>query len=130
MRHEFSKAIKRAALARSKGLCEAIGEVYGLPPGVRCNASLAYGWEADHYPTPATDRGSDTLENCVAACKACHRFKTSKYDVPMQAKGKRLRDKHAGIRKPSTLRGKGFPPRERQHTATRAIRWRGQETAE
>jgi 5-methylcytosine-specific restriction endonuclease McrA len=100
MRHEFSKATKREARARSGGLCEAVGSVYGLEPGRRCNAPLSHGVEFDHYPAPATDPGSDTLENCVAVCKVCHRFKTSHYDVPMQAKNKRQSDRHLGITTP------------------------------
>jgi len=122
MRYEFTKATKRDALKRSGGLCEATGEVYGLEPGQRCNAPLSHGVEFDHYPTPATDKGSDTLDNCVSCCRTCHRFKTSRYDVPMQAKGKRIRDKHAGIRPPSRLRSAGFPPSTGQHNATRPVR--------
>lgn len=96
-RYEFNKPTKREALKRSEGRCEALGEVYGLKAGERCNAPLSHGVEFDHYPSPATDKGSDTLENCVAACKSCHSFKTRSYDIPMQAKGKRVRDKFLGI---------------------------------
>lgn len=120
-RYEFSKQTKREALHRSGKLCEAIGPVYGLPPGQRGNAPLDGGVEFDHYPAPATDKGSDTLENCVAACKTCHRFKTSSYDVPMQAKGKRVSDKHLGIRRPSQFKSAGFARREPQRSATRKI---------
>lgn len=35
MRYEFPKPVKRDALKRSGGLCEATGEVYGLEPGQR-----------------------------------------------------------------------------------------------
>lgn len=98
-RYEFSKVVKRAALKRSGGYCEAIGTKYGQPQGHRCYWSLAQGVEFDHYPVPATEVGSNTLKNCVAACPMCHRFKTSTYDVPMQAKGKRVSDKHLGIKK-------------------------------
>lgn len=97
MRSEFSKPTKREALRRSNGLCEAVGEVYGLEPGKRCNAPLSHGVEFDHYPIAATERDSDGLENCVACCKTCHRHKTSTFDVPMQAKSKRVRDRHLGI---------------------------------
>lgn len=121
-RHEFSKPTRRDALRRSGGLCEATGPVYGLAPGQRCNAPLSHGVEFDHYPVPATDPGSDTLDNCVACCKTCHRHKTSTYDVPMQAKGKRVSDKHNGIRQPPQLRGHGFRKRPPQHTATRPLR--------
>ena len=121
-RHEFSKAIKREALKRSEHRCEAAGEVYGLVPGHRCNGDLGHGVEFDHYPVPATDPGSDKLENCVAACKTCHRFKTSTYDVPMQAKGKRISDKHNGISRPKHQWGaQRLGNGNQQHTATRPI---------
>lgn len=99
-RHEFSKPVRRDALRRSGGHCEAIGKVYGLEPGKRCNAPLSHGVEFDHYPAPATDAGSNTLENCVAVCRSCHARKTRAYDIPMQAKGQRIRDKHQGITGP------------------------------
>jgi 5-methylcytosine-specific restriction protein A len=118
-RYEFSKETKREALRRSGKRCEAVGTVYGLEAGERCNAPLDGGVEFDHYPSPATDKGSDTLENCVAACKTCHGFKTRSYDIPMQAKGKRVSDKHLGIRAPSQLRSAGFPARPKQRSATR-----------
>jgi hypothetical protein len=120
-RSEFSKPTKREALKRSGGFCEAIGTVYGLEPGQRCNAPLSHGVEFDHYPVPATERDSDGLENCVACCRTCHSHKTRTFDVPIQAKTKRVSDKHLGIRTPSRLRGQGFPKRESQRTATRPI---------
>ena len=124
MRSEFSKQTKRAALKRSGKLCEAVGSVYGLEPGQRCNAPLSHGVEFDHYPIPATERDSDGLENCVACCKACHKFKTRTFDIPVQAKTKRVSDKHRGIRKPSRLRSAGFPKAEPQRTASSPIRRR------
>ena len=122
MRYEFSKPVKRAALKRSDGLCEAVGEVYGLPFGQRCNSPLSHGVEFDHWPIPATDAGSDTLDNCMTVCPSCHRRKTSSYDIPMQAKGKRVSDNHLGIRQPSRLQSRGFEKRPKQHSATRAMR--------
>lgn len=108
-RYEFSKATKREALRRSGMMCEAVGAVYGLPRGQRCNAPLGSGVDFDHYPVPATDRGSDTLDNCVACCRTCHKYKTRTYDTPMQAKGKRVRDRHSGIRKRRrTIPGRRF----------------------
>lgn len=121
-RHNFSAKVKRQARERSGGFCEAVGAVYGLPVGKRCNAALdGKRVEIDHYPIPATDEGSDVLENAVACCVDCHRFKTSFYDVPMQAKGKRMSDRHLGIRPPSQMRSAGFGTREKQRTATRPI---------
>jgi hypothetical protein len=99
-RYEFPKSVKRAALKRSAGFCEATGPTYGIVQGGRCYADLSYGCEFDHWPLPATDKGSNTLKNCMAVCIPCHRFKTRKYDVPMQAKGKRVRDKHTGVSRP------------------------------
>lgn len=99
MRLEFTKSTKRDALQRSKGRCEATGRVYGFKPRQRCNASLAYGVEFDHYPIRAADGGDNSLENCSAVCIRCHRWKTSKIDIPMVAKGKRVSDKFRGIAK-------------------------------
>lgn len=107
MRYEFSKLTKREALKRSGNFCEAIGEVYGLAAGQRCNAPLGYGVEFDHYPIPATERDSDGLENCVAVCKTCHSVKTRKFDIPVQAKVKRVNDKARGITRPK----KAWPSR-------------------
>lgn len=125
-RHNFSAKVKRQARERSGGFCEAEGVVYGLEPGQRCNAPLAgKRVEIDHYPVPATDDGSDVLENAVACCVKCHGFKTASYDIPMQAKGKRVSDRHQGIRAPSRLRGAGFHKAAPQHTATRPLRAKG-----
>ena len=96
-RAEFSKDTRRQALKRSGGFCEAIGRVYGLNPGQRCNAKLSYGVEFDHYPIRAADGGSNELNNCVAVCKKCHRWKTAKIDIPQSAKAKRIEEKRLGI---------------------------------
>ncbi len=118
-RHNFTAKVRRQAVARSGGFCEAIGEVYGLEPGQRCNAPLkGKRVEIDHYPVPATDEGSDVLENAVACCVKCHSFKTATYDIPMQASGKRQADRHNGLHKPSTLKGAGFRPAPPQHKAS------------
>lgn len=124
-RHNFSAKVKRQARERSGGHCEAVGAVYGLRPGHRCNASLdGKPVEIDHYPIPATDEGSDVLENAVACCVDCHRFKTSTYDVPMQAKGKRVSDRHLGIRKAPSIQSQGFAKAPPQRSATRPIQRR------
>jgi len=114
-RHEFSQKVKRQALDRAQGCCEASGPVYGLPAGVRCNGDLSRGKQIDHYPAPAGDPGSDVLENAVVCCLTCHGFKTRYYDIPVLAKGKRVADKHQGIQRRS---GRGFRKAEPQHTAT------------
>jgi hypothetical protein len=93
----FSKPIKRAALERSGGKCEARGELYGLPVQITCGASLAYGVEFDHFILWANSRDS-SFDNCLAVCPSCHRYKTANHDTPKAAKTVRQRDKHSGIR--------------------------------
>lgn len=118
-RHNFSAKVKKAAKERSGGFCEAVGSVYGLEPGQRCNAPLTgKRVEIDHYPIPATDEGSDVLSNAVACCTSCHGFKTANYDIPMQAKGKRIALRHEGIRPASSFQSAGFVKAAPQHRAT------------
>ena len=109
MRHEFTTKTKREALLRSQGYCEAVGTVYGLEAGQRCNAPLSYGVEFDHYPVQATEEDSNNVENCVSVCKTCHKHKTRTFDVPTQAKSKRVKDRHLGIKKPKKkIQSRGF----------------------
>jgi 5-methylcytosine-specific restriction protein A len=124
LRHNFTPKVRRLARERSRGFCEAVGTVYGLEPGQRCNAPLeGKRVEIDHYPIPATDEGSDVLENAVACCVSCHAHKTATYDIPMQAKGKRMSDRHLGLTAPkSKWQSQGFPKAEPQRTATRELR--------
>lgn len=95
-RSEFPKQVKRDALFRSTGLCEASGKMYGLEEGQRCGVSLAHGVEFDHVLADSNG-GKPTLENALAVCKKCHRYKTSHFDTPRAAKIVRQRDKHNGI---------------------------------
>ena len=112
-RREFNKPVKREALRRSGMLCEAIGAVYGLATGKRCNAPLGYGVRFDHVVADAIG-GEPTLENCAAVCTDCHGFKTAKHDTPRAAKVKQQSDKHLGIRQ---RRGRPMP-------GTKASGWR------
>lgn len=123
-RYEFTKSVMREALARSGGRCEATGEVYGLDAGHRCYALFKGGLkEFDHYPLPATVEGSDTVDNCVVCCPEHHAFKTATFDIPVQAKAKRVSDKHNGIAgKRSTWGTRPLGTGNRQHTATSPIR--------
>ena len=96
MRLEFSKQVRRDALTRSNGFCEGI-----LSDGTRCSANL---WQkARHFDhvIPAAIGGDNSLQNCQCLCEPCHRVKTTKIDVPIIAKSKRISDKHNGIRKVS-----------------------------
>lgn len=113
-RANFSKPTKRAALARSGGLCEAEGCFYGLPEGQRCNVSLANGVEFDHFDLVANSN-DNSLENCRAVCPACHRFKTRTIDIPKAAKTVRQQDRAKGVVKPKgTLHSAGFVKSEKQ----------------
>ncbi|NTA27452.1 HNH endonuclease [Allorhizobium ampelinum] len=108
-RHEFTKKTKREALARSEMKCEAIGKVYGLDPGKRCNMPLSNGVQFDHIVADALG-GDNGLDNCAAVCIKCHKIKTSANDTPKAAKTKRVSDKAKGIKaaKPP-IRSPGFP---------------------
>lgn len=100
-RAEFKKPTKREALRRSGGLCEAVGTMYGLDEGQRCNASLGYGVEFDHVILDANSK-DNSLENCAAVCVKCHKHKTRTHDIPKAAKTRRQEDKFGlGIKKPS-----------------------------
>ena len=98
-RREFGKPVKRDALKRSGGLCEAVGTWYGLGVGQRCNAPLSYGVEIDHIDLDANSK-DNSLSNAAAICLKCHRFKTAHRDIPIAAKTLRQQDKARGIVKP------------------------------
>jgi hypothetical protein len=103
-RREFTRQTKRDALKRSGQCCEAIGRMYGLQEGQRCNAPLAYGVEFDHVILDANSK-DNSLENCAAVCIKCHKFKTTKHDTPLAAKTQRQQDMALGIRRRSTFPG-------------------------
>lgn len=50
--------------------CEAIGAMYGLPAGKRCNGNLAYGVNFDHIVLDANSK-DNSLENCASVCIKC-----------------------------------------------------------
>lgn len=112
MRHNFTPRTKKAARERAGGACEAVGSVYGLPVGKRCLAPLgASGGEIDHYPLPAHAEGSDNLENAVVCCKSCHSYKTRNFDIPAEAKIKRIVRKAGPVelrRKTKKINSPGF----------------------
>ena len=91
MRREFSAKVKAQAALRANGHCEV------------CTAKLFTGnVEYDHV-IPCELGGEPTLENCSCVCRACHKSKTSKHDIPRIAKAKRNYRKSHGIRKPRTI---------------------------
>lgn len=123
-RKEFTKKTMREALARSGKRCEAVGAMYGLETGCRCNADLSKGVEFDHIVLDANSK-DNSLENCAAVCIKCHRWKTANHDIPMAAHTVRMQDKANGIKAkkrpipspPKAERGdlnKGLPPLPRR----------------
>lgn len=83
MRRNFTAAAIREADARAQDRCEATGERYGLPPGVRCNADLTVtGRERDHYPRGAHDPHPETrtAQNCVVCCPRCNQYAANHTD--------------------------------------------------
>jgi hypothetical protein len=115
----FTKPVKREALRRSGGLCEAVGMLYGLDRAKRCNAPLGYGVEFDHVILDANSK-DNSLENCAAVCIRCHKWKTAKHDTPLAAKTVRQQDKASGIDKPrGWYKPAGYDPwRRRMKEAT------------
>lgn len=112
-RREFSKTTKREALKRSGMVCEAIGKMYGLDEGQRCNAPLSHGVQYDHIVLDANSK-DNSLENCAAVCIKCHDWKTRHHDVPMAAKTVRMQDKANRITRASKpIPGRGFPTTEK-----------------
>jgi 5-methylcytosine-specific restriction endonuclease McrA len=110
-RYEFSRKIKQEALKRSGGKCEATGARYGYPDFHRCNRDLAVSLEFDHYPLPAYQKGSDTLENCIACCKKCNQHAANNTDKTRAAKERRVNDKHLGIKRvKQKIQSRGFRP--------------------
>ena len=93
MRHEFPVSVKRAALERSGGQCEATGPRYGLPAGVRCQRRVFKGRvQFDHYPRGAHDPHPDTrtLGNCHATCPECNQHAANHTDKQVEQKIKNL----------------------------------------
>jgi len=99
-RREFSTRVRKEALRRSGGLCEAVGKRYGLEPGQRCEAPLSHGVQFDHE-RPDWYNGEPTLENCRAVCRQCHKHATHQVDAPRMAKARRNNAKHIGAKAPS-----------------------------
>jgi hypothetical protein len=110
----FKAATTRERLKHAQGKCEGNGPLYGFDPGRRCNADLAYGVEYDHWDIVVNSK-DNSFDNCRAVCPACHRFKTSKHDVPRAAKTQRQQDKNNGIRRPKgKLKSAPFPKPEKE----------------
>jgi hypothetical protein len=100
MRRNFKPQVMIQAWDRAGGHCDMCGPMsMKLVPG-----NIFY----DHIIADNLG-GEPTLENCQVLCRSHHDAKTYKSDVPLIAKGRRLRRREAGIRKPRrTIGGRRF----------------------
>ena len=107
-RTEFTRKTKQAALVRAGYRCEGAGTRYGFETGQRCNCSLSLGVQYDHN-VPDQLGGDNSLENCMAICVQCHKFKT-RNDIRQIRESDRQRDKHTGVIRPKqSIKSAGFP---------------------
>lgn len=99
-RHEFTDKVKRQVYKRAEGKCQKCGIQFDSKNKP----------EYDHIIMDALS-GDNSLANCQVLCKKCHSEKTSKKDIPANAKVKRLADQQIGIKhKGSLKRGKNIKP--------------------
>lgn len=99
-RLEFNRETREAALKRADGHCE----------NRACRAVLTTGkYDFDHI-LPDALKGKPTLSNCMVLCRACHKEKTAKEDIPRIRKADRQRANFRGTATPthSPLRGRPF----------------------
>jgi len=102
-RNNFSKETKRAAFARSNGICEChlIPHVFK----VACGRPLSAGNTFYEHIDPDAISGRNDLDNCATLTKTCWSIKTNTYDKPVIAKSNRTQDRARGIYKPRTITG-------------------------
>lgn len=117
-RREFSPTVKRAALKRSRGVCEChrIPRVFE----VACGRPLGEGNCFYEHVTADGAGGDPTLDNCAALTKTCWTYKTNQYDKKQVADTKRLADRSRNIR-PRVSR----PLPGGRHSAVKISIWRG-----
>ncbi len=110
-RREFPRQVKRDALRRAAGRCEAPS----------CGALFGVKFHFDHDIADGLG-GEPTLDNCAVLCHVCHGEKTRKHDVPLIAKTKRISDRHDGISTPrQKIQSAGFRKAAPQRSATRPL---------
>lgn len=97
-RREFSKATRREAYERSKGMCEC-ALVPSLPTFEKgCGCALGAGNTFYEHIDPDGAGGDNTLANCAVLVKTCWRIKTDEHDRPVVAKVQRQRDRAIGAK--------------------------------
>lgn len=95
-RAEFPSSVKRAALERSKGICECHLIPHVFP--VACGRPIGPGNTFyEHIDPDAISKRGD-IDNCAVLSRTCWRIKTDSYDKPVIAKSRRIRDMNFGIK--------------------------------
>lgn len=95
-KRHFTKAVKRAALARCK-------DAAGMPRcecGTCGRAALYVGHFHYHHLIPWAISHDSSLGNCGAWRDECHERYTAEVDIPAIAKADRRRDAHYGTASP------------------------------
>lgn len=89
-RREFSKETKRAALARSGGVCECHLMPWIFP--VACGLRLGHGNTFFEHINPDGAGGGNDIANAAVLTRTCWKAKTDSYDKGKVAKVIRQRD--------------------------------------
>lgn len=89
-RKRITTKMRAQIFERHRGVCDI------------CGGKISAGelWEVSHR-IPLEAGGADDETNHFPAHKKCHRDQTSKIDIPMIAKVKRIRANHIGAKAPS-----------------------------
>ena len=90
-RREFPARVKLAAWERAGGRCE------------NCSRKLYPGDMHYDHAIPDGSGGEPVLDNCAVLCRSCHGAKTRR-DMVAVAKGKRVQQRHLGIKRRRTIR--------------------------
>lgn len=115
-RREFPHSVKRAAIARSTGICEChrVPQLMALLNNRPCGVTLVTGHVRFEHIICVEIRPDNSLNNCAALTTTCWRIKTDKFDLPLIAKTHRQSDRHAGIKGSNNpLPGGRSDPRKR-----------------
>lgn len=95
MRHEFSAKVKAQRFLHANGHCE----------NPKCGARLGLLKHHFDHDLACELGGDNSFGNCRVLCTPCHKDKTGRCDMPLIAKGRRIRRAEAGIKKPRTICG-------------------------
>lgn len=95
LRRNFPNKVKRAAYARSGGVCEC----WRIPGWKGCGRPIGDGNVFYEHIVCDGIGGEPTLDNCACLTKTCWKRKTAEYDIPTVAKAKRVTDRGIGIRR-------------------------------